>query len=213
MTTLPSMRPPCLPHGGWVGIVCSASVQKVTPLSTCCERRSACSTFLLWTRLRQSTGFARTTGSDPVPRHKVAMGYRHEKDKLSVAKLTTEPSQWVRPDRIAECPVQLEAVLETVRPFGTRPDKDPAALAFEVRVVRAHIDQNLLVDGVRDRVDPDKWRPPDDELLPVLWLGRRGIRIDVGRDSGVVVPPCRSHDALARLSTKHNPGVVRCSMK
>src|ERR1700723_2868487 len=62
---------------------------------------------------------ARTTGSDPVPPHKVAMGYRHEKDKLGIASLTTEPSQSVRPARIVECPVQLEAVLETVRPFGT----------------------------------------------------------------------------------------------
>jgi flavin reductase (DIM6/NTAB) family NADH-FMN oxidoreductase RutF len=102
---------------------------------------------------------ARTTGSDPVPPHKLAMGYRHEKDKLGIASLTTEPSQSVRPARIVECPVQLEAVLETVRPFGTRPDKDPTALAFEVRVVAAHIDSSLLVEGVKDRVDPDKWRP------------------------------------------------------
>jgi len=102
---------------------------------------------------------ARTTGSDPVPPHKVAMGYRHEKDKIGMAKLTTEPSESVRPARIAQCPVQLEAVLETVRPFGTRPDKDPTALAFEVRVVKAHIDPCLLVEGVEDRVDPNKWRP------------------------------------------------------
>ena len=102
---------------------------------------------------------ARTTGSDPVPPHKVAMGYRHEKDKLSIARLTTEPSQSVRPARIAECPVQLETVLETVRPFGTRPDKDPTALAFEVRIVGTHADPGILIDGLKDRVDPDKWRP------------------------------------------------------
>jgi flavin reductase (DIM6/NTAB) family NADH-FMN oxidoreductase RutF len=102
---------------------------------------------------------ARTTGSNPVPPHKVAMGYRHEKNKVGIATLTTEPSQLVRPARIVECPVQLEAVLETVRPFGTRPDKDPTAFAFEVRIVRAHIDPHLLVEGTKDRVDPDKWRP------------------------------------------------------
>jgi len=102
---------------------------------------------------------AKTTGSDPVPPHKVAMGYRHEKDKLRIGNFTTEPSQSVRPARIAECPIQLEAVLETVRPFGTRPDKDPSALAFEVRIVRAHVDTSLLVEGVEDRIDPDKWRP------------------------------------------------------
>jgi flavin reductase (DIM6/NTAB) family NADH-FMN oxidoreductase RutF len=53
----------------------------------------------------------------------------------------------------------LEAVLETTRPFGTRPDKDTTALAFEVRVVRAHIDESILMDGHENRIDPDKWRP------------------------------------------------------
>src|SRR5690606_31985144 len=31
---------------------------------------------------------ARTTGSDPVPPHKVAMGYRHVRDKFAAAGLT-----------------------------------------------------------------------------------------------------------------------------
>ena len=102
---------------------------------------------------------ARTTGSDPVPPHKVAMGYRHKKDKLGVAKLTSEDSDLVKPARVVECPIQLEAVLETVRPFGTRLDKDPTALAFEVRIVMSHVEPSLLVAGQQDRVDPDKWRP------------------------------------------------------
>jgi flavin reductase (DIM6/NTAB) family NADH-FMN oxidoreductase RutF len=102
---------------------------------------------------------ARTTGSNPVPPHKVAMGYRYEKDKLGIADLTTDPSHLVRPGRIAQCPVQLEAVLETFRPFGTRPDKDTTAMAFEVRVVRAHVDPAILLDGHKDRIDPNKWRP------------------------------------------------------
>ena len=102
---------------------------------------------------------ARTTGSNPIPPHKVAMGYRYEKDKLGVAQLSSEDSDLVMPARVFECPIQLEAVLETVRPFGTRPDKDPTAMAFEVRIVRAHVDPALLVPGHTDRIDPDKWRP------------------------------------------------------
>lgn len=102
---------------------------------------------------------ARLTGSNPVPPHKQAMGYRHEKDKFGVAGLTATSSELVRSPRIAECPVQLEAVLETVRPFGTRPDKPCGALAFEVRVVRAHIEDSILIPGVANHIDPDKWRP------------------------------------------------------
>ena len=36
---------------------------------------------------------ARLTGSDPVPPHKLSMGYRHEKDKLGIAGLTPAPFQ------------------------------------------------------------------------------------------------------------------------
>ena len=102
---------------------------------------------------------ARTTGSDPVPPYKQAMGYRHQKNKLEIAGLTAQASDLVKPARVMECPVQLEAVLETTRPFGTRPDKDPTALAFEVRIVRAHIDESILLEGETNRIDPDKWRP------------------------------------------------------
>jgi flavin reductase (DIM6/NTAB) family NADH-FMN oxidoreductase RutF len=116
---------------------------------------------------------ARLTGSDPVPPHKVAMGYRHEKQKFESAGLTALRSELVRTPRAAECPVQLEAVLEAVHPFGHRPEKGPGALAFEVRVVRAHIDRALLVEGTRDHVDPDKWRPLMMSFCEFYGLGER----------------------------------------
>jgi flavin reductase (DIM6/NTAB) family NADH-FMN oxidoreductase RutF len=115
---------------------------------------------------------ARLTGSDPVPPHKEAMGYRFEKDKLGVAGLTETASELVRTPRIAECPVQLEAVLEAVHPFG-RPDKPHTAFAFEVRIVRAHIDESILVPGTENRVDPDKWRPLIMSFCQFYGLGER----------------------------------------
>lgn len=102
---------------------------------------------------------ARLTGADPVPPHKVAMGYRHEKDKLGVAGMTVSPSQRVRAPRIDQCPIQLEAVLEAVHPFGHRPDKATTALAFEMRIVRAHVDETLLDPTAQNHIDPDLWRP------------------------------------------------------
>ena len=102
---------------------------------------------------------ARLTGSDPVPPHKVAMGYRHEKDKLGVAGLSATASHLVNAQRVSECPVQLEAVLESTHPFGNRPDKATTAIAFEVRIVRTHMDERILMDGAEHRIDPDKWRP------------------------------------------------------
>ncbi len=103
---------------------------------------------------------ARTTGSDPVPPHKVAMGYGHEKDKFGVAGLTAVASELVAPPRVAECPVQLEAVLEAGHPLeGSNPERAGRLVAIEVRVVRVHVDERILMDGHTDRIDPDRWRP------------------------------------------------------
>ncbi len=96
---------------------------------------------------------ARLTASDPVPPHKLAMGYRHERDKFAFAGLTQAPSSRVKPPRVAECPVQLEAVLVDSRPFSR------AAVGIEVRIVRAWVDESLQLDGHQNRIDPDRWRP------------------------------------------------------
>lgn len=116
---------------------------------------------------------AKLTGAYPVPPQKRAMGYRFEKDKLGVAGLTAAASRCVKPLRIEECPVQLEAVLEATHPFGTRPDKTPNALALEVRVVRAHIDESILVTGRPNHIDPDKWRPLMMSFCQFYGLGER----------------------------------------
>jgi flavin reductase (DIM6/NTAB) family NADH-FMN oxidoreductase RutF len=102
---------------------------------------------------------ARLTGSNPVPPHKTAMGYRHEKQKFAASGLTATPSQLVRAPRVQECPVQLEVVLEATHAFGSRPDKPTNCLAFEMRVVRTYAEQSLLVSGTDNHIDPDKWRP------------------------------------------------------
>ena len=116
---------------------------------------------------------ARLTGSDPVPPHKQAMGYRHCKDKLSAAGLTAQASEVVRAQRVLECPVQMEAVLEAEHRFGRRPDKETTAYAFEVRIVRAHIDESMLAPGTEDRVDPDAWRPLIMSFCQLYGLGGR----------------------------------------
>jgi flavin reductase (DIM6/NTAB) family NADH-FMN oxidoreductase RutF len=105
-------------------------------------------------------GLALTTGADPVPGYKAARGYRYVRDKFAAAGLTPEPSLTVRPQRVRECPVQLEAVIEAEHAVGA----DDASLqgriaTFEARICRVHVEPGLLVPGERDRIDPDAWRP------------------------------------------------------
>lgn len=116
---------------------------------------------------------ARLTGASPVPPHKLAMGYRHERDKFGVANLSATPSELVAPPRIAECPVQLEAVLEATHDFGHRPDKPCGALAFEVRIVRVHVDERLLDADRPNHINPDRWRPLLMSFAHFYGLGER----------------------------------------
>jgi flavin reductase (DIM6/NTAB) family NADH-FMN oxidoreductase RutF len=93
------------------------------------------------------------TGVRDVPAYKVARGYRHEKDKFGAAGLTAQPSDLVRAPRIAECPIQLEGEV-----VGTLPLADGGATAFEVRTLKAHIDESVLIPGT-EYVDPVGWDP------------------------------------------------------
>jgi flavin reductase (DIM6/NTAB) family NADH-FMN oxidoreductase RutF len=99
---------------------------------------------------------ALTTGKNPMPDYKVKMGFRYEPQKFETAGLTALPSDRVQPPRAAECPVQLESIVERMHPFS---DLNERAVAIEVRIVRIHIDERLLSAEKRHHIDADKWRP------------------------------------------------------
>ncbi|HTE44912.1 MAG TPA: flavin reductase family protein [Gemmatimonadaceae bacterium] len=109
-------------------------------------------------QVAQVDRLAMTTGSNPVPEKKRNWGYRHEADKFGLGGFTPVASESVAPPRVLECPVQMEGIVHDVRPFG----KNVAANAFEVHIVKLHVDESLLVPGsdpLRPHIDPVKWRP------------------------------------------------------
>jgi flavin reductase (DIM6/NTAB) family NADH-FMN oxidoreductase RutF len=83
------------------------------------------------------------------------MGYRYEPDKFGTAGLTEVPGELVDAPRVAQCPIQLECVVDTAYPVG---GPRPEATAFHVTVVRAHVDEDVLVPGTH-YVDPLRWDP------------------------------------------------------
>lgn len=103
---------------------------------------------------------ALTTGSDPVPGYKVAMGFQFVPDKLGRARMSAAPSEIVSPPRIAECPVQMEAELNDEHPFGIgNPRIRTQISALEVKIVRVHVHAEIRMTSDPDRIDPDKWKP------------------------------------------------------
>lgn len=111
---------------------------------------------------------ALTTGRDPVPEYKAAMGYRFERDKFGVAGLSAAPSDLVGPPRVAECPVQLEARIERMHEVG---DPEKMLAAFEASILRVHIEESLVMAGTDTHIDPEQWRPLIMSLCEFFGLG------------------------------------------
>jgi flavin reductase (DIM6/NTAB) family NADH-FMN oxidoreductase RutF len=143
---------------------------------------------------------ARTTGSRAVPLHKRAMGWRYESAKLAHAGLTAIASLSVKPPRVAECLVQLEAIVVAIRPFAKRdPRMAIPACAVEVQIVQTHVEESLLRDA--DKIDADKWRPLVMSFRELFVLGDRIPRSRLAAGEESMWAPWK-RGPLARVAAK-----------
>jgi flavin reductase (DIM6/NTAB) family NADH-FMN oxidoreductase RutF len=101
-------------------------------------------------------------------------GYKYVQDKFKHAGLSPLPSDLIRPARVAECPVQMEAELKAVHEMKQDVD-GKTLLALEVMVLRTHIHGNIRMQGHANRIDPDKWRPLIMSFQEFYALGPRKI--------------------------------------
>ncbi|MFC1438983.1 flavin reductase family protein [Streptacidiphilus sp. N1-10] len=92
------------------------------------------------------------TGRTPVPVNKQGT-FRSERDKFAAAGLRPMPSTLVRPPRVADCPLQLEA-----RAARVQPDVSGSFLIIEAQVLEVHADPRIVVPGSQ-HVDPALWSP------------------------------------------------------
>ena len=98
------------------------------------------------------------TGKDPVPEEKTKQ-FRTEKDKFAAAGLTRVGSEVVRPVRVRECPIQMEAKVISMHELGGQKIAVlGGGLAAVVEVLKVHADEEFIVDGT-DHLAPDKWSP------------------------------------------------------
>ncbi|MEU1917951.1 flavin reductase family protein [Streptomyces massasporeus] len=103
----------------------------------------------LWEHVER---LAPLTGADPVPEAKRPV-YRHERDKFAAAGLTPAASDLVRPSRVAECALQLEARARALTPGGAG-----LFVTVECEVLRVHAAERVVVPGTQ-HIDPAAWSP------------------------------------------------------
>lgn len=92
------------------------------------------------------------TGRSPVPASK-PQDCRFEPDKFGAAGLHPQPSRLVRPPRVAQCPLQLEA-----RAARIGLDASLDFVIVEAAVVAVHADPRIVVPGTQ-HIDPGAWSP------------------------------------------------------
>ena len=123
----------------------------------------------------QVNALARTTGTETVPLGKQARGYYYVKDKFGLAGLSPQPSDVVRPSRIEECPVQMEAELAESHEMMKDLTVRGVILALEVKIIRIHAEDSIRLVGHKDRIDADKWRPMVMSFQDLYGLAPRKI--------------------------------------
>jgi flavin reductase (DIM6/NTAB) family NADH-FMN oxidoreductase RutF len=177
----------------WVGQSCMLGLDETSKTTENLLRTGECVLNLPSSDLVAAVDrLALLTGTRTVPDHKRQKGYRYEPDKFGAAGLTATPSKSVNPPRAAECPVHLEAVVDRVHPFA---EDGSGVVAVDVRVVRVHVEESLLVAGKPRYIDPDKWDPL---IMKFCEFYGDGQNLHPSRlAQGWEMPPRRSHATLA----------------
>lgn len=145
----------------WLGWRCVIGISAVSQTTKNILRTGECVLNLPSEKeVEHVNSLARTTGSNPVPDSKKKRGYYYEPNKFEKAKLTPEPSEIVHAPRVKECPVQLEAVIADVHSLAAGDiEMKGRILTLELRIIRIHLEESILLNGDSDRIDPNKWRP------------------------------------------------------
>ncbi len=100
------------------------------------------------------------TGCDPVPERKRIKGYRYEPNKFETAGLHPMDSEIVTVPSVKECPVQMEATVIAINPIGEEEESlKNRIVSIELKILKVRLEENILIPGDLNHVDPDKWRP------------------------------------------------------
>jgi flavin reductase (DIM6/NTAB) family NADH-FMN oxidoreductase RutF len=90
------------------------------------------------------------TGKKIIESKKTAMGYSYLEDKFLKGGFNAEKSTDVKPDKIKECPVQIEVRVKNIMP------RDWFAIV-ELEVLSVYAFESIVTEGLF--ISPDKWKP------------------------------------------------------
>lgn len=97
------------------------------------------------------------TGKNPVPDLKASQ-FHFAADKFGAAGFSPLESELVKPMRIQECPVHLEAHVRKLHTMnGAKLNELGGGVAAEVEICRVHVSTEFIAGN--HHIDPQKWSP------------------------------------------------------
>lgn len=162
----------------WLGWSCMIGIDGSSKTTENLKRTGECVLNLPSDNMAEKVdSIALYTGSQRVPLHKKALGYRYSDDKLKLGGFTLEPSTTVAVSRLKECQIHLEAKVAKIHDFGgADPKMGVPAAAIELTVEKIHAVDAIMKEGEKDRVDPNLWRPLLMSFREFFGLGNQPAR-------------------------------------
>jgi len=96
------------------------------------------------------------TGLNPVPEGKREK-YRYEHNKFAAGNFKRMSAQMVTPPAIANCPIQLECVLQNHYIIESTIDSVPLIACMHMKVINVRVHDNLLIN--QNHINPSEWSP------------------------------------------------------
>ncbi len=145
----------------WLGWSCMIGIDATSQSTKNLKRNGQCVLNLASGDLAQKVNtLALLTGSKEVPLHKKMLGYKYSNDKFAQSGFTPQQSDSSNVSAIKECPIQLEVSVENFKPFGENDERMAVpAYAIELKISKVSVMPDMLVEGSKNKIDPNKWNP------------------------------------------------------
>lgn len=145
----------------WLGWSCMIGLDGTSKSTENLKRNGCCILNLASGDLAGKTNnLALLTGSKEIPIHKRLLGYKYSKDKFFDSGFTPIKEGSEKISRINECKIQLDAGVENIREFAKSDDRMAIpTYAIELRITRVRGSPEILLNGNKNKIDPNKWNP------------------------------------------------------
>ena len=149
----------------WLGWSCMIGIDATSKSTQNLKRHGQCILNLVSADLAdQVNSLALLTGSEDIPLHKKLLGYKHSRDKFAHSGLTPQTAPQAngrgKVSAIKECPIQLEVSVENFINFGENDQRMAVpAYAIELKINKVSVLPDILIDGSKNKIDPNKWNP------------------------------------------------------